>query len=347
MVTHTEANPSHCVAVSLSDLSFWCFECDSYVKDSAFADMYGALCRAKFPAEAVPEPVAPAAAAAAAPPSLTRSELISGLKSKRFNKVLVVSGAGISRAAGIPDFRSPDGLYATLRTYGVDVPTPTAVFSLDYFKLNPTPFYVLAKQLFYAGGESPQPTIAHRFQRELEQRGMLRRVYTQNIDGLEFKAGMSPESVVQCHGGVESAHCISCHAEVSVEVVSTAMAASSPGDVVVPKCPHCGKTVKPDIVLFGEALPKQFHDMLDVDFHRRSGAAADAEPEADLIIVLGTSLKVQPVSMLPDLFPRHVPRVLVNMKTVGSFDPSRDLFLEGDVQHILGDLMREVGWMDA
>ena len=110
--------------------------------------------------------------------------------------IVVVMGAGASVSAGIPDFRTPGtGLYDNLEKY--NLPRPEAVFDLEFFKDNPAPFYLLAKELF-PGKFKPTPT--HRFLKLLDEKGLLRRVYTQNIDGLEALAGLEHEKVVQCHG---------------------------------------------------------------------------------------------------------------------------------------------------
>eukprot|EP00493_Phyllostaurus_siculus_P027044 UN27390 len=107
--------------------------------------------------------------------------LIKGLKSKRFKNIVVLAGAGMSVSAGIPDFRTPGtGLYDNLQKY--NLPTPEAVFSIDFFRTNPQPFCDLAKELWPG---SLKPTVSHFFIKLLHDKGLLRRIYTQNIDGLE------------------------------------------------------------------------------------------------------------------------------------------------------------------
>lgn len=115
-------------------------------------------------------------------------------------------GAGISCASGIPDFRSPKtGLYSNLQKY--NIPTPESVFTLDYFKENPKPFCMLAKEL-YPGNF--QPTPVHYFIKLLHQKNRLLRNYTQNIDTLERVAGIDGEMLVEAHGSFAAAHCIKC-----------------------------------------------------------------------------------------------------------------------------------------
>jgi NAD-dependent histone deacetylase SIR2 len=117
-------------------------------------------------------------------------------ESGRPKRIVVMTGAGISTSAGIPDFRSPDtGLYANLAR--LDLPYAEAVFDIGYFRKNPNPFYVLAKEL-YPG--KFYPTIAHAFIALLDEKYMLQMLFTQNIDCLERRAGVPAEKIVEAHG---------------------------------------------------------------------------------------------------------------------------------------------------
>ena len=139
-----------------------------------------------------------------------------GIAEGRFRNVVVLCGAGISVSAGIPDFRSPGkGLYANLAKY--DLPSPEAIFDIDFFKHNPYPFFKLATEL-YPGKFRPTPT--HHFLKLLQdtkqsqghgqERGILKRVFTQNIDTLEKQAGIKDDALVHAHGSFGDAHCIEC-----------------------------------------------------------------------------------------------------------------------------------------
>ncbi len=195
--------------------------------------------------------------------------------------IVTMSGAGISTSAGIPDFRTPGtGLYDNLQKY--DLPNPQAIFTLDYFRRNPQPFFTLAKEL-YPG--SFKPTPSHLFIKLLQDKGLLLRHYTQNIDTLERQAGVDPDKLVEAHGTFASAHCVGCGKEYSQEFVKDAVFADS-----IPCCDDCNATVKPDIVFFGESLPDRFHRLVSTDFHR-----------CDLLIIMGTSLTVQPFAGLVDM----------------------------------------------
>jgi len=200
-------------------------------------------------------------------------------------RIVCMCGAGISVAAGIPDFRTPGtGLYSRLAEY--QLPHPEAVFDMDFFRRNPQPFFLLAKELFpgtYA------PTLTHHFMRLLHDKRLLHRCYTQNIDSLEHLAGLPKEAVIAAHGNFDSARCIDCKAVHDVEYVKNAVDAQTPCFCAADKSykKGCKGLVKPDIVFFGEGLPDRFWRSMNDDFEA-----------ADLLIVLGTSLVVQPFASL-------------------------------------------------
>lgn len=175
-----------------------------------------------------------------------------------------MTGAGISTSAGIPDFRSPGtGLYDNLQA--LNLPFPEAVFSLDYFEARPEPFWTLARDL-YPGKyfvsyvvrilADVQPTPTHYFLTLLHRKGLLQRVWTQNIDTLETAAGVPDDLVVEAHGSFREAHCLDCERHAPVEHV----VASGVRQGKVVRCAHddCDGLVKPDIVFFGEGLPDNF-----------------------------------------------------------------------------------------
>ncbi|XP_037994179.1 NAD-dependent protein deacetylase sirtuin-3, mitochondrial isoform X2 [Motacilla alba alba] len=137
---------------------------------------------------------------------LTLKDVAELLRKKECQRVVVMAGAGISTPSGIPDFRSPgSGLYSNLEQY--DIPYPEAIFELGYFFVNPKPFFTLAKEL-YPGNY--RPNSAHYFLRLLHDKGLLLRLYTQNIDGLERVAGIPPDRLVEAHGTFATATCTVC-----------------------------------------------------------------------------------------------------------------------------------------
>ena len=224
--------------------------------------------------------------------------------------VVVMCGAGVSVSAGIPDFRTPGtGLYDNLQKY--DLPYPQAVFEIGFFDENPKPFYALASHL--APGKF-EPTKTHRFIKKLEEHGKLRRCFTQNIDSLETKAGVSEEFVVAAHGNFDSAKCRNGH-EQDIKIVLEHVERGEPM-----KCAKCSKWVKPDIVFFGENLPERFAKLAKIDFNREN---------CDLLIVLGTSLQVQPFASLIEYPETDTPRILINREKVGEIPTRRSFFERG------------------
>ncbi|XP_069084460.1 NAD-dependent protein deacetylase sirtuin-3, mitochondrial-like isoform X3 [Pleurodeles waltl] len=196
-------------------------------------------------------------------------------------KIIVMVGAGISTASGIPDFRTPGtGLYDNLVRY--NIPYPEAIFDINYFTHNPRPFFALAKEL-YPG--KYKPNFVHYFVRMLHEKGCLLRLYTQNIDGLERMAGIPSEKLVEAHGSFLTASCHLCYTPFPAKEAQESIVNGH-----IPRCKFCHGVVKPDIVFFGEDLPKRFYE-LSKDFGN-----------ADLLIIMGTSLEINISTQLPTGF---------------------------------------------
>ncbi|XP_048862915.1 NAD-dependent protein deacetylase sirtuin-3 isoform X4 [Brienomyrus brachyistius] len=245
----------------------------------------------------------------------------------RCRNVLVVAGAGISTASGIPDFRTPGtGLYANLQRY--NTPFPEAIFNIDYFSNDPRPFFSLAKEL-YPGRH--RPNYVHYFIRMLHQKGLLLRMYTQNIDGLEQMCGIPEEKLVEAHGSFASASCHLCYTPFPAEEAKKFIMTDR-----VPVCTFCQGTVKPDIVFFGEDLPQSYFQHTK-DF-----------PKADLLIIMGTSLQIEPFASLVNTVRSTVPRLLLNRDPVGPFQrvPLRrgDYMELGDLLDSVRKLAQILGW---
>uniref|UniRef100_A0A673HTI7 NAD-dependent protein deacetylase n=1 Tax=Sinocyclocheilus rhinocerous TaxID=307959 RepID=A0A673HTI7_9TELE len=219
--------------------------------------------------------------------------------SGKCKNIICMVGAGISTSAGIPDFRSPGtGLYANLQKY--NLPYPEAIFQIDYFKKHPEPFFALAREL-YPG--QFKPTVCHYFMRMLKDKGLLTRCYSQNIDTLERVAGLEGEDLIEAHGTFHTSHCVSflCRKEYSMDWMKNQIFSED-----IPKCDSCGSLVKPDIVFFGENLPARFFTTMKMDF-----------PRCDLLIIMGTSLQVQPFASLVNRVSNSCPRLLINMEKTG------------------------------
>ncbi|XP_075199479.1 NAD-dependent protein deacetylase sirtuin-3-like [Anomaloglossus baeobatrachus] len=246
---------------------------------------------------------------------------------KRFcRKIIVMVGAGISTASGIPDFRTPgSGMYDNLKKY--KIPYPEAIFDIDYFSYNPRPFFVLAKEL-YPG--KYRPNVVHYFLRLLYEKGLLLRCYTQNIDGLERMAGIPPEKLIEAHGTFSTASCHLCYTPYSAKAARACIMAGG-----TPHCNVCYGVVKPDIVFFGEDLPTSFSRYSE-DF-----------PKADLLIVMGTSLKIEPFANIVNAVRPNVPRLLINRDLVGPFKKrplSTDVAELGELSEVIRKFVSALNW---
>ena len=191
-------------------------------------------------------------------------------------RAIVLTGAGISVPSGIPDFRSP----GTGMWEGVD---PMEVAHVDAWRRDPDRFWRFYGDRF-ASLYDRRPHPAHEVVAELERRGLIRGVITQNVDRLHRAAGS--ERLLEIHGSIESSVCPQCRGRTGIEQVVGLLAT---GDGA-PECPACIAPLKPDVVLFGELLP--------------AAVMAEAEQlaaEADLILCIGSSLTVHPAAGLPQL----------------------------------------------
>ncbi|KAI0464475.1 Sir2 histone deacetylase Hst2 [Komagataella kurtzmanii] len=247
-------------------------------------------------------------------------------------KISLMTGAGISTGAGIPDFRSPKtGLYHNLAR--LNLPHPEAVFEINYFRENPHAFYTLADEL-YPGRFLP--TKFHFLIRLLQDKKLLRRAYTQNIDALERLSGVLDDYIVEAHGSFARNHCIDCHKPMSIADLRKDMKDKSLKGI--PTCRHCKGYVKPDIVFFGESLPRRFFDLWEEEIE-----------EYDVAIVAGTSLTVFPFAMLPSEVSKDCLRVLINKDKCGTFetDPrDSDVVIQDECDKVAELLVDLLGWRD-
>lgn len=215
-------------------------------------------------------------------------------------KVLVMCGAGISVEAGIPDFRTPGtGLYAQVARY--NLPSPESLFTLSYLREHPEAFYTIANEM-KLWPDTFAPTRVHHFIKLLQERGLLLKCCTQNIDCLERSAGLLDADLIEAHGTFATAACIECKA-----AFDTAALRKIAEEGSIPRCESCGGIVKPDVVFFGESLPSSFINFLRMEAQ-----------EADLLIVIGTSLKVYPFAALVDEVRPTVPRIVINNERIGA-----------------------------
>lgn len=286
--------------------------------------------------------------------------------SDKCQKILVLAGAGMSVASGIPDFRSADGLYATLNPHLLTADDeekeairldPTISLDQHMFLQNPLPCLELQREFILGTREQRwKATLAHRFIELLHTKTKkLARHYTQNIDGLEDQCTQLPsEKVIAVHGSMDRAECARCHTESDFDDfcnrVRTQIKDLSGKDPMAPKnstpieCKVCGYTsMKPAIVLFRSSLPKAFAENVPNDVR-----------DVDLLIVIGTSLRVAPANSIVSQVPRSAMRVLVNREEAGGHlgmdfdehDPTRDFFAQGECDAVFLELMDSLGWID-
>lgn len=248
------------------------------------------------------------------------------IQSDGCRKIYLMLGAGVSTSAGIPDFRSPEtGLYANLAR--LNLPYPEAVFDIRFFRGNPRPFYTLAKEL-YPG--KFRPTLTHSFIKLLSDKGLLGLCFTQNIDTLERRVGIPADKIIEAHGSFATQRCIECKRPFDDTEMKDFVKEER-----IPRCKTCKGLIKPDIVFFGESLPPSFFKSM--------GQLNDA----DLLIVIGTSLTVHPFAALVNMVKGQCPRVLINLDKVGGIGSGKnDLVLLGKCDDIIRDLARELGWED-
>lgn len=184
----------------------------------------------------------------------------------------MLTGAGISTESGIPDFRSASGIWAEV--------DPFEVASIQAFRRDPERVWVFYRQRLHLLREA-EPNAGHRAIAELERRGYVQAVVTQNIDTLHSRAGS--RELIEVHGSIRSAQCLRCLWSEPAEAVLAQLEERS-----VPACPHCGAPLKPGVVLFGELLPPGAMER-----------ATELARTAGLVLVVGSSLEVWPIAGLP------------------------------------------------
>jgi NAD-dependent deacetylase len=220
--------------------------------------------------------------------------------------VVALTGAGVSVPSGIPDFRSPGtGLWENVN--------PMEVAHIEVFRRDPQRFWHFYGDRFTSLRDK-RPNGAHAALAELERRGALEAVVTQNIDGLHAAAGT--RELIEVHGSIAHSSCLECLAQYELEDVRARLAADPDG---VPRC-NCGHALKPDVVLFGEFLPEAAMDR-----------ATELAERADLLLCVGSSLEVYPVAGLPSITLRAGGAVAIVTAGATQFDDRAAVRLSGDV----------------
>lgn len=228
------------------------------------------------------------------------------------DSIVFFGGAGVSTESGIPDFRSQDGLYSQQWKY-----PPETIISRSFFDANPVEFYRFYREKLII--KNIEPNTAHFQLAKMEEKGKLKAVVTQNIDGLHQKAGS--RNVFELHGSTLRNFCMDCGAEYSIDFI--AESENSPDKL--PRCTKCGGLVKPDVILYEESLDQNVIN-----------GAVNAIKNADTLIIGGTSLVVYPAAGLIDYF-RGKNIVLIN-KSATAGDARANLVIHESIGKVLGML---------
>lgn len=229
------------------------------------------------------------------------------------DNIVFFGGAGVSTESNIPDFRSQSGIYSK-KTYPYRAET---MISSDFFFEHPDEFYdFYFHEMIY---ENAKPNDAHIALAKLEAKGKLKAVITQNIDGLHQMAGS--KEVLELHGSVHRNRCRGCHAFYTLEDMLKQKHK-------VPKCPICGRTIKPEVVLYGEALDNAVVEQA-ISYIR----------QADVMIVGGTSLVVYPAAGLLQYF--HGSKLILINKEETGMDNKADIVIHDAIGKVLHEVVKE------
>jgi len=273
------------------------------------------------------------------------------IKSGKCNKIAILAGAGISVSAGIPDFRSKGGFYKTLnikRDYAKVCNMTedqikyceyeeTNILTIDLFKKNPA-CYCEARRPFIIAPMKYKATKTHWFFKTLYNKGLLKRFYSTNIDGLDSQCMFPDDVLIHVHGTLGRASCIVCGKDADMTWFRNEVYNRN----YPIRCQYCNKPnnwVKPGTVLYGQNLPKQFHTLC-------KGGDLD---DIDLIIIAGTSLSVFPSSGVPELVSKKCVRLLLNKDKVGygyqwNKKGYNDVWYPGNCDDACNELIKLLGW---
>ena len=285
----------------------------------------------------------------------TLKGILSSIREGKICKIAVLTGAGCSTAAGIPDFRSAGGLYDTLRPELLTASEkekalmradPTMVVNIELFSQNPFPYLEVRRPFILGTAEEKwKATAAHFFIRVLFDKGLLIRLYSQNIDGLDFQTGISDQMIVNLHGSLGKAECEFCNFPAPIEEFRKSVREKikniyDPSDPSAPKtssfinCTNCGRPgVKAQTVMYGCSLPDVVYEKSEADF----------PDNVDCLIVIGTSLSIHPAAGLVTKLHDSVPRILINREPVGR-DLGLSYAIDGEDEDVRAEAFRDA-WM--
>ena len=233
-------------------------------------------------------------------------------------RILVFSGAGLSTESGIPDFRSPGGLWSKYdpSEFYFDRFLSDERARAAYWKMSTESYQIM---------KDARPNRAHLAIKTLEDRGRLLAVVTQNIDRLHHKAGVSPHRIIEIHGTAFSVSCLSCGKTYDRNEIEDRIKSG----VDVPTCDDCSGILKPDTISFGQAMPE--------DKMARSFTLAQ---ESDLCMALGSSLVVYPAASVPSVAVESGAKLMIINRDETPLDPRADVVVHGSLSEVLGDMIQ-------
>ena len=231
---------------------------------------------------------------------------------KNSSRTMVLTGAGISTESGIPDFRSPgSGLWENI--------DPMEALSTTVLYNNPQKFYSEGYKMLL-GMTDAKPNTAHYVLAEMEEKGYIKGVITQNIDNLHQRAGT--KYLLEVHGNTREGSCTSCGNTVNLDIITEKVN----NNEIPPKCDNCGGLLRPDVIFFGDMLPEDF------------SIAVEEMEDCDLLIVIGSSLAVAPVNYLPSL----ANKLMIINEGRTAMDYICDLKIEGKAGAVLEKILDEL-----
>jgi len=235
-------------------------------------------------------------------------------------RTVVFSGAGLSTESGIPDFRSPGGVW--------DRYNPEDFYFQNFLasETSREKYWQMATEM-YEPMKKAQPNLAHLAIGEMERFGKLDCVITQNIDGLHFKAGNSEEKVIQLHGTAMDVSCLSCRKRYDRGEIQERIRKG----VKVPYCDDCGGPLKPATISFGQSMPER---ETEEAYHRSS--------LSDLFIVIGSSLVVQPAASMPLVAKRNGAKLVIINRDPTPYDNMADIVIHGQAGPVMASVLEKL-----
>jgi NAD-dependent deacetylase len=229
------------------------------------------------------------------------------------NRIVGFTGAGVSTESGIPDFRSPNGVWANNRVIEYQEFVSSRAGRVEYWR---------QKVAMWPEMRDARPNAGHIAFAELERRGALRAMITQNIDGLHQRAGST--KVIELHGTTVEAACLTCGARITMDEAVNRVEAGDPA----PECDHCGGLLKPATVSFGQSMPE-----------REMELAVESCYDCDVFLAVGSSLVVYPAAALPELSKRNGAALIIINRTPTPMDGIADLVINDEIGKTLPQLI--------